>query len=104
MGGSKTLYEWQIRRSSRFSSSLNIIYRYGVPKYIITDNGKAFDNKMIADLCSKFKIRNYHSTMYYPLVNGLTEAFNKTLCNLMKKTLKKSRKDWPTKMEEALRA
>ncbi|GAA0163576.1 hypothetical protein LIER_19406 [Lithospermum erythrorhizon] len=44
----------------------NIIYRYRVPKYIIIDNGKAFDNRMIKDLCNKFKIRKYHSTMYYP--------------------------------------
>ncbi|GAA0172010.1 hypothetical protein LIER_25920 [Lithospermum erythrorhizon] len=40
--------------------------------------------------------------MYYPQANGLAEAFNKTFCNLMKKTVKKSRKDLPVKMEEAL--
>ncbi|GAA0184802.1 hypothetical protein LIER_32090 [Lithospermum erythrorhizon] len=62
----------------------NIIYRFGVAKYIITDNGKAFDNKMIADLCNRFKIRKYHSTMYYPQANGLAEAFNNTLSNLIK--------------------
>ncbi|GAA0149894.1 hypothetical protein LIER_08954 [Lithospermum erythrorhizon] len=38
--------------------------------------------------------------MYYPQANGLAEAFNKNLCNLMKKTVKKSQKDWPSKMEE----
>ncbi|GAA0182853.1 hypothetical protein LIER_30440 [Lithospermum erythrorhizon] len=33
---------------------------------IITDNGKSFDNKLIADLCAKFKFKKYHSSMYYP--------------------------------------
>ncbi|GAA0172888.1 hypothetical protein LIER_26622 [Lithospermum erythrorhizon] len=44
----------------------NIIYHYGVPKCIITDNGKSFDIKLIADLCAKFKFKKYHSSMYYP--------------------------------------
>ncbi|KAL0392970.1 UNVERIFIED_CONTAM: hypothetical protein Sradi_2519800 [Sesamum radiatum] len=32
----------------------HIIYRYGVPRYIITDNGKPFCNSLIDKLCQKF--------------------------------------------------
>ncbi|XP_074266161.1 uncharacterized protein LOC141588628 [Silene latifolia] len=32
--------------------------------------------------------------MYYAFANGLAEAFNKTLCNLLKKVLAKSKRDW----------
>ena len=32
--------------------------------------------------------------MYNVLTNGLTEAFNKTLCNLLKKIFDKLKKDW----------
>ncbi|GAA0143523.1 hypothetical protein LIER_04188 [Lithospermum erythrorhizon] len=80
----------------------NIIYLYGVPRCIITNNGKSFDNKFIADLFAKFKLRKYHSSMYYLQANSLAEAFNKTLCNTLKKVVNKSKKNWHEKMEEAL--
>ncbi|KAK4390190.1 hypothetical protein Sango_2082300 [Sesamum angolense] len=35
-------------------------------------------------------------------VNGLVEAFNKTLCNLLKKVVSKSKRDWHEKIIEAL--
>ena len=34
----------------------NLIYRYGVPERIITDNGTNLNNKMITELCKQFKI------------------------------------------------
>ncbi|GAA0167882.1 hypothetical protein LIER_22721 [Lithospermum erythrorhizon] len=40
--------------------------------------------------------------MYYPQANGLAEAFNKILCNVLKKVVNKSKTDWHEKMEEAL--
>ncbi|XP_073137358.1 uncharacterized protein [Henckelia pumila] len=53
----------------------HIIYRYGIPR---------------------------KSSMYYAVANGLAEAFNKTLCNLMKKIIAKSKKDWHERIGEAL--
>ncbi|XP_074277258.1 uncharacterized protein LOC141600898 [Silene latifolia] len=61
------------------------IYRYGVPRYIITDNGKPFFNKLMDALIEKFKFAQHKSSMYNAPANGLAEAFNKTLCNLLKK-------------------
>ncbi|XP_070004795.1 uncharacterized protein LOC142163309 [Nicotiana tabacum] len=40
--------------------------------------------------------------MYYATANGLAEAFNKMLCNLLKKVVSKSKRDWHDRMEEAL--
>ena len=40
--------------------------------------------------------------MYNAPANGLTEAFNKTLCNLLKKVVRKSKRDWHERAEEAL--
>ncbi|KAL0294123.1 UNVERIFIED_CONTAM: hypothetical protein Sangu_3224400 [Sesamum angustifolium] len=42
--------------------------------------------------------------MYYAVANGLAEAFNKTLCNLLKKVVAKSKRDWHERIGEALRA
>ncbi|KAL0368108.1 UNVERIFIED_CONTAM: hypothetical protein Scaly_1029700 [Sesamum calycinum] len=71
----------------------HIIYRYGVPRYIITDNGKPFCNSLIDKLCQKFGFKQRNSSMYYAAANGLAEAFNKTLCNLLKKVVAKSKHD-----------
>ncbi|KAA0049833.1 uncharacterized protein E5676_scaffold118G00390 [Cucumis melo var. makuwa] len=40
--------------------------------------------------------------MYNTAVNGLTEAFNKTLCNLLKKIVSKSKRDWQERINGAL--
>ncbi|KAL3527706.1 hypothetical protein ACH5RR_012362 [Cinchona calisaya] len=40
--------------------------------------------------------------MYYAVANGLAEAFNKILCNLLKKVIDKSKRDWYQRIGEAL--
>ncbi|KAL0437811.1 UNVERIFIED_CONTAM: hypothetical protein Sradi_0489000 [Sesamum radiatum] len=81
---------------------INIIYHYGVPRYIITDNGKPFCNSLIYKLCQKFCFNQRNSSMYYAAANGLAEAFNKILCSLLKKVMAKSKRDWHERIGEAL--
>ncbi|KMS99118.1 hypothetical protein BVRB_2g047610 [Beta vulgaris subsp. vulgaris] len=79
-----------------------IIYRYGVPRYIITDNGIPFCNRLMTSLCEKFKFAQRKSSMYNAPANGLAEAFNKTLCTLLSKVVSKHKRDWHDKLGEAL--
>ncbi|XP_074307845.1 uncharacterized protein LOC141642801 [Silene latifolia] len=46
--------------------------------------------------------KQYKSSMYNASTNGLAEAFNKTLCNLLKKVVAKSNRDWHERIGEAL--
>ncbi|XP_050938835.1 uncharacterized protein LOC127148682 [Cucumis melo] len=80
----------------------HIIYRYGIPHQIVIDNGRQFSNNMIDKLCETFKFKQYKSSMYNAAANGLAEAFNKTLCNLLKKIVSKSKRDWQERIDEAL--
>ena len=41
----------------------HLIYQYGIPCYIITNNGKPFYNKLMTDLCEKFGFKQYKSSM-----------------------------------------
>ena len=82
----------------------NIIYRYGVPRYIIIENAKPFYNKLMINLCERFSFKQQNSSMYNAPTNGIVEAFNKTLCNLMKKIADNSKKDWHEQVGEALQA
>ncbi|XP_012857035.1 PREDICTED: uncharacterized protein LOC105976307 [Erythranthe guttata] len=80
----------------------HLIFRHGIPRYIITDNGKPFYNKLMDKLCVQFGFKQHNSSMYNAAANGLAEAFNKTLCNLLKKVVSKSKKDWHERVGEAL--
>ncbi|XP_015078466.1 uncharacterized protein LOC107022342 [Solanum pennellii] len=53
-------------------------------------------------ICDLFGFKQCNSSMYYVAANGLAEAFNNTLCNLLKKVVSKSKRDWHDRMEEAL--
>ncbi|XP_038902490.1 uncharacterized protein LOC120089148 [Benincasa hispida] len=80
----------------------HIIYRYSISHRIVTDNGIQFSNSWMDRLCGKYKFKQYKSSIYNVAANGLAEAFNKTLCNLLKKIVSKSKKDWQKKIGEAL--
>ncbi|XP_008229457.1 PREDICTED: uncharacterized protein LOC103328826 [Prunus mume] len=81
---------------------VNIIHRYGVPRYIITDNGKPFSNRLMDKLCEDFGFKQCNSSMFNAPANGLAEAFNQTLCNLLKKVVRRTKKDWHERINEAL--
>ncbi|XP_075103640.1 uncharacterized protein LOC142178214 [Nicotiana tabacum] len=81
---------------------VNIIYHFGIPQYILMDNGKPFDNKMMNKICDLFGFKQHNSSIYYAAANGLAEAFKKTLCNLLKKVISKSKRDWHERTEESL--
>ena len=48
----------------------NIICRYKIPKVLVSDNGKQFDNSTFRDFCSELGIRNHNSSPVYPQANG----------------------------------
>ncbi|KAL0392816.1 UNVERIFIED_CONTAM: hypothetical protein Sradi_2504400 [Sesamum radiatum] len=81
---------------------VNIVFRYGIPRYIITDNRRPFYNKSMDKLCGQFDFKQHNSSMYNATANDLAEAFNKTFYNLLKKVVSKSKRDWHEKIEEAL--
>jgi len=80
----------------------HVIYRFGVPRRIIYDNGSQFVSQAFQRFCDKFRIQSISSTAYYPAANGLTEAFNKTIRKLLKKFVSKSQYDWDDKLGECL--
>ena len=53
-------------------------------------------------LCAHFNFKQHNSSMYNAPANGLVKAFNKTLCNILKKVVNRSKKDWHDRIGEAL--
>ena len=40
----------------------NIIYKYGIPRVLVSDNGKQLDNHAFRDFYSKLGIKNHYSS------------------------------------------
>ena len=71
----------------------HIIYRYGIPHHIVTNNGRQFAKTLIDKLYEKFNFKQYKSSMYNVTTNELAMTFNKTLCNLLKQVIFKTKRD-----------
>ena len=70
-----------------------IICRYGVTKAIETDNGPAFRNKLMTELCKLLCIKHIFSSPVHPAGNAKVEWANKTLMTSLKMVCAKQ-KDW----------
>ena len=44
----------------------NIICRYGIPRVLVLDNGKQFDNDSFKDFYLQLRIKNQYSLLAYP--------------------------------------
>ncbi|XP_010474245.1 PREDICTED: uncharacterized protein LOC104753738 [Camelina sativa] len=76
-----------------------IIYRYGVPHEIVTDNGPQFISSQFEGFCAKWKIRLSKSTPRYPQGNGQAEAMNKVILTNLKKRLDSCKGRWPDELQ-----
>ena len=61
-----TITEQKIRDFVWFS----IICRFGIPRALVSDNGKQFDNAKFRDFCDELGIKNYYSSPAHPQSNG----------------------------------
>ncbi|XP_057522615.1 uncharacterized protein LOC130802624 [Amaranthus tricolor] len=65
----------------------NIITRYGIPRVIITDNGRQFFSKNTMECCDRFNIQIRFSSVSRPQTNGQVESANKEILNGIKKKI-----------------
>ena len=65
----------------------NIMTRFGVPRVIILDNGKQFDNPKFRKFCQDLRVKNHYFSPRHPQANGQTEVMNKSLLKIIKTRL-----------------
>ena len=54
----------------------NITCRFGIPRVLVSDNEKQFNNNTFRDFCSKLGIKNHYSSPVHPQANGQVEVIN----------------------------
>ena len=81
----------------------NIIFpRFGVPRLVISDGGSHFISKIFDKLLSKYGVKHHVATPYHPQTSGQVEVSNREIKQILEKTVAISRKDWSSKLNEAL--
>ena len=80
----------------------NILSRFVTHRTIISDGGSHFANKIFAKLMSRYGIKHIMSLAYHPQTNGQAEISNREIKRILEKTVSSSRKDWSSKLDDAL--
>ena len=61
----------------------HIVYRFGMPTVIHSDQGREFENKVMQELCLLCGAHLTWTTPYHPESDGLVERFNRTLLMML---------------------
>jgi transposase InsO family protein len=65
----------------------SIIYQYGVPNSIITDNGTNFTSGKFQDVAKELGIKIKYASVAHPKSNGQVKKANRLVCAGLKKRL-----------------
>ena len=80
----------------------SIICRFGIPRALVSDNGKQFDNPKFMDFCAELWIKNYYSSSAHPQSNGQAEVTIRTLKAVLKTKLEDLKGKWAEYLPEVL--
>nr|GFA11451.1 reverse transcriptase domain-containing protein [Tanacetum cinerariifolium] len=80
----------------------NIIYRFGLPQEIISDNRKQFRDDPFKDWCEKLCICQHFASVKHPQTNGLIERANQSLEEGIKARLDARSKNWMEELPHVL--
>ena len=72
----------------------NFVVHYGIPFRIHSDQGGAFQSKVLKELCKLLGMAKSRSSIYHPEGNGLTERFNRTLLGMLGTLSPEQKEDW----------
>ena len=79
-----------------------IICRFGIPRALVSNNGKQFDNAKFKDFCAELGIKNSYSSLAHPQSNGQAEVTIRTLKAALKTKLEDLKGKWVEYLPEVL--
>ncbi|CAF0927570.1 unnamed protein product [Didymodactylos carnosus] len=72
----------------------DFIFKFGVPRRLITDQGVHFNNELVKDITLLFGVNHIQSTPYHPQTNGQVERFNVTFRPQLAKLYSENINNW----------
>ncbi|KAK3031168.1 hypothetical protein RJ639_035191 [Escallonia herrerae] len=80
----------------------NVVCRFGVPKILITDNGKQFDNSNFRSFCEGLSINLCFTSVAHPQSNGQTKNMNRSILQGLKRKLDDAKGAWVDELPKVL--
>ncbi|GJX08451.1 reverse transcriptase domain-containing protein [Tanacetum coccineum] len=80
----------------------NIVCRFGLPREIVSDNGKQFSDNPFKDWCEKLNITQRFASVKHLQSNGLVERANQSLGKGIKAHLGEGNKNWIEELPHVL--
>ncbi|XP_074323716.1 uncharacterized protein LOC141660626 [Apium graveolens] len=91
--GAKALAKITTKKISQFFWE-NMICRFGIPRILVTDNGRQFDNAEFREYYDDNSIELRFTSVAHPQSNGQAEVANRIILDGLKKRVERSRKTW----------
>ncbi|CAA7034128.1 unnamed protein product [Microthlaspi erraticum] len=79
-----------------------IFPRYGITTVVISDGGSHCINKVFEKLMKNYGVKHKVATPYHPQTTGQVEVSNRQIKAILEKTVSFTRKDWATRLDDAL--
>ena len=76
--------------------------KFGVPRVLVSDNERQFDNALFKDFCEHFGIQNHYSSPAHPQANGQAEVANQSLLKIIKTRLEGAKGVWSDELPGVL--
>ena len=80
----------------------NIVCRFGVPRVLVSDNGRQFDNALFKNFCEHFGIQNHYSSPAHLQANDQAEVANRSLLKIIRTRLEGAKGVWPDELPGVL--
>jgi transposase InsO family protein len=80
----------------------NIIYQFGVPQTLMTDQGVSFMSHQFKEFAVLLRIELMNSSRYYAQSNGQAEASNKIIISQIKKKIEEKMRRWHEVLAESM--
>ena len=77
---------------------------FGVPAYLISDQGKAFTGHIITHLCELYGVQKLRTLPYHAQTNGQVERKNQTIIHMISKLEEDKKACWSKHLPELLLA
>ncbi|XP_071906678.1 uncharacterized protein [Coffea arabica] len=80
----------------------NIVYRFGIPRILVWDNGRQFADNPFQDWCMELKIQQNFTSVGHPQANGQVKNVNKTILHGLRTGIESVRTGWLDKLPSIL--
>ena len=78
------------------------ISRHGVPRQLLSDRGPAFLSKLLLAVCDCIGSKKINTSAYHPQSDGLVERFNRTLTDMLAKSITPGVTEWDERLPYVL--